>query len=210
MRLHTRSLLLASAWLLSSCASTGQGSAEGLFNPAKPMVLRESFLSKARTPAPAEKEAATEAESAPAPGRYAPLQPLESRDAPPPRRERLTAGFSEAATLSVAAEGLAPVPFVHYVFGELLGLNYIVDEDLQGQSGALTLNIQEPLSPKRLMELTLELLEDNDVSVYANDGVYFVKAGVSQANTVIGIGRRVEDVPNTSRDVLQIVLDINC
>lgn len=169
------------------------------------MVLRESFLSKARTPAPAENEAPTEAESAPAPGRYAPLQPLESRDAPPPRRERLTAGFSEAATLSVAAEGLAPVPFVHYVFGELLGLNYIVDEDLQGQSGALTLNIQEPLSPKRLMELTLELLEDNDVSVYANDGVYFVKAGVSQANTVIGIGRRVEDVPNTSRDVLQIV-----
>lgn len=205
MRLHTRSLLLASAWLLSSCASTGQGTAEGLFNPAKPMVLRESFLSKARTPAPAENEAPTEAESAPAPGRYAPLQPLESRDAPPPRRERLTAGFSEAATLSVAAEGLAPVPFVHYVFGELLGLNYIVDEDLQGQSGALTLNIQEPLSPKRLMELTLELLEDNDVSVYANDGVYFVKAGVSQANTVIGIGRRVEDVPNTSRDVLQIV-----
>jgi general secretion pathway protein D len=41
--------------------------------------------------------------------------------------------------------------------------------------------------------------------VYANDGVYFVKAGVSQANTVISVGRRIEDVPNTSREVLQIV-----
>ena len=205
MRLHTRSLLLVGAWLLSSCASTGQSAAEGLFNPTKPMVLRESFLGKNRTPTTVENESPAGDESAPDSGRYSLLQPLASRDAPPPRRERLTAGFSDAATLSVAAEGLAPVPFVHYVFGELLGLNYIVDEDLKAQSDALTLNIQEPLSPKRLMELTIELLEDNNVSIYANDGVYFIKAGVSQADTVIGIGRRVEDVPKTSRSVLQIV-----
>lgn len=207
MTFHRRIALLGAALLLSSCASTGGGpsAAEGLFGPAKPMVLRESFLRKATAEeAPSAAATAEEGASAPA-GRYAPLEPLVSRDAPPPRREQLTAGFSATPSLAVAAEGLAPVPFVHYVFGELLGLNYIVDEDLQEKSGALTLNIQEPLSPKRLMELTLELLEDNDVSVYANDGVYFIKAGVSQANTVIGIGRRVEDVPNTSRDVLQIV-----
>jgi general secretion pathway protein D len=200
-----RLLLLASAWLLSSCASTGQSKTEGLFTPAKPLVLRESFLSETRNPVPEKNETPAESIGAHAPGRYAPLQPLEARDAPPPRRERLTAGFSETETLSVAAEGLAPVRFVHYVFGELLGLNYVVDEDLEAQNGALTLNIQDPLSPKRLMDLTLELLEDNGVSVYVNDGIYFVKAGVNQANTVIGIGRRVEDVPNTSQNVLQIV-----
>lgn len=199
--------LFGAALLLSSCASTGGGpsAAEGFFGPTKPMVLRESYLRKAETgAAPSATTNAEEATSAPA-GRYAPLEPLVSRDAPPPRQERLTVGFSATPSLAVAAEGLAPVPFVHYVFGELLGLNYIVDEDLQEKSGALTLNIQEPLSPKRLMELTLELLEDNDVSVYANEGVYFIKAGVNQANTVIGIGRGIEDVPNTSREVLQIV-----
>lgn len=207
MKLHRRIGLLGAALLLSSCASKGDGpgAAPGLLGQAKPMVLRESFLRKPKAQENSTEAKVTEAEDAAPTARYSPMEPLASQDAPPPRRERLTAGFSAIPSLDVAAEGLAPVPFVHYVFGELLGLNYIVDEDLQDKSGALTLNIQEPLSPKRLMELTLELLEDNDVSVYGNDGVYFIKAGVSQAKTVIGIGRRIEDVPNTSREVLQIV-----
>lgn len=170
------------------------------------MVLRESFLRGAQALDVAKSESKrTESGGPQTQGRYLQLEPLKSRDAQAPRQERLTAAFSDEANLSVAAEGLATAPFLHYVFGELLGLNYIIDEELKTLSNILTLNIQEPLSPKRLMQLTLELLEDNGVLVYVSDDVYFIKKGSSDANTVIGIGRRAEDVPNTSKQVLQIV-----
>lgn len=207
MRLHRQLGLLGAFLLLSSCSSTGgrTDAADGLFGPAEPMVLGESFLRKNRAEEAPRAATVAKGEASAPDGLYAPLKPLVSYDAPPPRRDRLTAGFSATPTLTVAAESIAPAPFVHYVFGELLGLNYVVDEDLLEKSGSLTLNIQEPISPKRLMQLTLQLLDDNDISVFYGEDTYFIKVGTSQVNTVIGIGRRIEDVPNTTQEVMQIV-----
>ena len=207
MNIYRLNLLISCSILMLSCTSFNDVSkTRGAPRPdTETLTLPNSYLAKKKAPNSLEHSSEPQANAAPSSRTYYPIKSLASSDAPPARVQRLTAGFSDEPEITVSTDGLTPIQFVHYVFGDLLNLNYIVDEELRNKSGTLTLNISERLSPKRLMELSIELLENNDVRIFSNDDVYFLKVGATQENTIIGIGRRVEDVPNTTRGVLQIV-----
>jgi len=136
------------------------------------------------------------------------LKPLARTKVQLRKSEQLFASFSNQASLAVAVNNMPIHDFLHYAFGELLKINYIIDKDLSTDDEGITLNIQEKISPRRLMALTYELLSQRQVDIEFNNELYFihkVKVSKKGRDIVTAVGRELSDVPVTGQDILQIV-----
>ena len=114
--------------------------------------------------------------------------------------------------LSVAAEKMPIHEFVHYVFGQLLGLNYVLAPSIENVSGeplaTVTLSVAEPISSKGLFDLTVQLLARRDVHVKFSSDTFFIHRGVEgdvSEEVVISFGREKESVPRTLKKIMQII-----
>jgi general secretion pathway protein D len=132
---------------------------------------------------------------------------------PPPRAAaRLaTADWSErfpaSDQVTVAVQAMPLKDFVHYAFGELLKVSYVLLDAIPGIDEPVTLNVQKPISSRALYKLTADLLATRKVGINFRDGVYYLAPlDEKGANNVrIGFGRRPSDVPEASGRILQIV-----
>ena len=120
--------------------------------------------------------------------------------------------FGDDLRLSVAAEKMPLRDFIHYIFGEILSVNYVVDETVESgasaASSAVTLSIPDPLSARALFRLVNELLIARDVQIkYANKTFFIYRqSGAADApQVVIAIGREPSDVPETAQQIMQVV-----
>ncbi|WP_169720137.1 secretin N-terminal domain-containing protein [Aliagarivorans taiwanensis] len=119
----------------------------------------------------------------------------------------LSSQFSSEANIRLAADEMPMNDFLHYVFGELLQVDYILGDNLQSIRTPVTLNVQSAISPRRLFELTQELLLEREVTIQARDGLYVImnlQQG-GQANTVLGYGASPDSVPEGAQNVAQVV-----
>ena len=73
--------------------------------------------------------------------------------------------FSADDEVRVAVEDMPLSQFLHYAFGELLGVNYVVSDGLQNLQAPVSLNLQESVSSRRLYSLATELLAESARSV---------------------------------------------
>ncbi|OKY24653.1 secretin N-terminal domain-containing protein [Thalassotalea sp. PP2-459] len=136
------------------------------------------------------------------------LEPLPRQQVNLRKAEKLSASFSPEPSLSLSVNEMPLNEFLHYALGELLSINYIIDKSVEPSKEKITLNIQEKISPRRLMQLTSELLMEHEVSINFNDGLYFInkpKLNKRAKNVVTAVGRELEDVPQTGQDILQII-----
>jgi general secretion pathway protein D len=136
------------------------------------------------------------------------LKPLPRTQVQLRKSEQLFSNFSKQSSLAVAVNNMPIHDFLHYAFGELLKINYIIDKDLSTDDEGITLNIQDKISPRRLMELTYELLSQRQIDIEFNNDLYFihkVKVSKKGRNIVTAVGRELNDVPVTGQDILQIV-----
>jgi general secretion pathway protein D len=115
--------------------------------------------------------------------------------------------FSADDEIRVAVEDMPLSQFLHYAFGELLGVNYLISDGLQNLQAPVSLNLQESVSSRRLYSLTTELLAGREVGVTFRDGVFYLhpldrrgKGGV-----FIGFGAREQDVPDMPGPIMQII-----
>lgn len=119
----------------------------------------------------------------------------------------LSTNFSDEASLKLAADAMPLNDFLHYVFGQILQVDYILGDNLQGVTTPVTLNVQNDISPRRLFDLTQELLVQRGISVQARDSLYVImnlkQDGKSSA--VLGYGSTPESVPDGAIDVVQVV-----
>lgn len=114
--------------------------------------------------------------------------------------------LDDEATLQIAIEDMPLSAYLHYVFSEQLGLNYVLDEVLKEDSSPVTLNIIEPISQARLFELTSILLNKRKIALTDNEGVFFIhQLDDEKQNVVVGVGRLATSVPQTAQPVLQVV-----
>ncbi len=120
----------------------------------------------------------------------------------------LAEDFSETANLQVAADGMPVAGFIHYVFGELLGVNYVIAEPVRQLRRNVTLKLNDPLSPRRLVRLSRALLRDRGIQVRREDEVYRLEPVPSEdqqrPDLAIGVGRTAASVPDHD-PVLQLV-----
>lgn len=118
------------------------------------------------------------------------------------------ANFSDEELVNMSSNALALKDYLHYAFGQLLGVNYIIDDAIQNDTKPITLNIQEAVSKKKLFLLTTDLLAQRDYAIRFEEGIYYIHkedAKSLQATIAYGYGSSINDVPNTALDIVQMV-----
>ena len=125
---------------------------------------------------------------------------LETNDKTPPIFEN-----TEQVTISV--DGMTVVEFIHYVFDELLNLNYVISTQLQSDTNKVSLNLSDPVDKDVLYSTSEQLLAENDIALLRKDNIiYFQKKAKNKRykTASVGIGRLDGDVPDTTGEIVQI------
>lgn len=114
--------------------------------------------------------------------------------------------FSDKPSLTIAADNMALIDFLHYSFGDLLKASYILGEGLDADTSTVSLNVQDEISPQKLYSLTEQLLLSRGIGVKRQDELlYIYKISKNGPNSMsVGYGRTADSVPNAI-NVQQIV-----
>jgi len=138
---------------------------------------------------------------------YEALTPLDTPRASVKSQLDLSSRFSDDPSLTISADEMPGKEFIHTVFGEQLKVNYVIADGIADLDQALSLNIQEAVSPRALFVMAVELLASRKIEVTFKDGVYYVgpKEQGRQKSSVLGYGRRISDVPNMPGLITQLV-----
>ena len=120
--------------------------------------------------------------------------------------------LSRDKRLTVAAEEMPLNDFIHYVFGELLKVNYVLGGGVGSSSSMageqITLSVTDALSERQVFDLVAELLLDKGVQIkFANNTYFFYREGEvgSAPELVIGMGRDKASVPETNQQIMQVI-----
>jgi len=136
------------------------------------------------------------------------LPPLKTESKRDNNVNDLTTKFSSNDLVQIAVDELALTDYLHYVLGELLEVSYIPGETVKADSKTITLNIQKPISKRKLFSLSEELLSERGYVIRFEDGIYYIHKADStgsQGEITYGYGSHVDNVPNTSLDIIQLV-----
>ena len=115
--------------------------------------------------------------------------------------------FPSNDEIRVAIEEMPLSQFLHYAFGELLEVNYVVADGLENLEAPVSLSLQDSVSSRRLFSLTTELLAGRDVGITFRTGVYYLHPldRRGKGDVFIGFGARAQDVPDRPGPIMQII-----
>lgn len=116
--------------------------------------------------------------------------------------------FTDVKPVKLAVENMPLRDFVHYVFSDLLSVNYVLDEAIIDKSQTVSLKIEEAISSNELFEVVTELLQQKKLNVQLKQKVFYVFAGSNnndERDILLGLGNNPNDVPLGSKEVLQLV-----
>jgi general secretion pathway protein D len=115
--------------------------------------------------------------------------------------------FSEQEMVTLSSEDLAVKDFLHYVFGELLEVSYILGDIANSDEQSLTLNLQNKVSKRRLFVLSEQLLNQRGYIVRVSDGVYYIhkEEQGGKSEIVFGYGNTSNTVPVSNKEIVQYV-----
>jgi general secretion pathway protein D len=176
----------------------------------KPLNADPSFLTAKKQSANQQvKISANAAETNVATKQLELLNSYQSNPSAMAKSKDLASNFSDTEIVKATMDELPLKDFLHYIFGEILDISYILGEDLQKDTKPITLNIKENISKRKLFLLSEELLVQRNYVVRFDDGIYYIhklEGGVGpQGDLAYGYGKALEDVPNSSLDILQMV-----
>lgn len=114
--------------------------------------------------------------------------------------------FSTSETIKVSINEMELPQLAHYVFGELLKLNYVISPEVEKISDKVALSLKTEVPPAELFKVTREIMLQQGVEVYSKDDiVYLAKRERSNANRSVGIGASLNDLPESGDDILQLI-----
>jgi general secretion pathway protein D len=121
--------------------------------------------------------------------------------------DTVPAGLS-GAPVAVNVSNL-PVPaFVNEVLGDMLGLTFQLDPDVEKQTSLVSLRTAEPQAPAELYRIARQILSDYGIQMLVNGKVIRVSmapAGTRLDPPIIYSGRALPDVPITHRPVFYLM-----
>ena len=122
-------------------------------------------------------------------------------------QEDWSSRFPAGDALRVAVEDMPLAQFIHYAFGELLGVNYVIADGISDLEDPVSLNLQESVSSRRLYSLSAELLAGRNVGVTYRDDIFYLYPMDRDGNgdVILGFGARRDDVPDRPGPILQII-----
>ena len=177
-------------------------------NPPLYDAPRPSMATVEPEPAPDEQVSAAEAATT-AGGAQAGMQRLRPLASASPgiAAEDWTDRFPADDELRVAVEDMPLSQFLHYVFGELLEVNYLISDGLANLEAPVSLSLQDSVSSRRLYTLATELLAGREIGVTYRDDVFYLSPidRRGKGDVFIGFGARAEDVPDVPGPIMQII-----
>ncbi|WP_206012037.1 secretin N-terminal domain-containing protein [Pseudoalteromonas sp. Z1A8] len=197
---HSKTLILGllASSVLAGCKSTNSG-----ISP-KPSYLQKNAV--VVVSANDDENPSTDAVKTAAQHGITYLEPLASNKTSQSEQTDLANQFSNTETVKLTADSLLVKDYLHYVFGELLNVNYILGEQLNNSKDKVTLNLQDELTKRKLFTLSEQMLQERNILIRYQNGVYYIhksEGGVS-SNLVYGYGANPEDVPNSANEIVQL------
>ena len=126
--------------------------------------------------------------------------------------ERIADRLGEDLTgdpVKVSFHDLPLVPFINEVFGEELGMSFIISPDLREKTDLVTLRLTEPLPPRQLFATARRVLLEYGIALRETaEGVLTFVPSEGAGSTDIPLlvsGRTLPEVPVTHRIVFQLV-----
>jgi general secretion pathway protein D len=116
-----------------------------------------------------------------------------------------TTSFSKTKEVTVAVDEMPVSDFIHHIFSDVFGVNYVVDSKISGLQTPVTLNLHQVITEYRLFELVNDLLKQHGVSIYEKEGIYFLWGDSKSKEILIGIGSTISDIPATTGEIQQLV-----
>ncbi len=118
----------------------------------------------------------------------------------------LSRHFDKNGEFQVSANGMAFNDFIHYVFGDLLQVSYLIEASVKKKSVPVTLELKEKVTAQRLFQLVQRVLTQNGTSVVLNDDIFYLyptpKRG-AKSDIAYGFGRTDQSVPRVSGNITQ-------
>lgn len=116
--------------------------------------------------------------------------------------------FENDEKVSISVDGMTVVEFIHYVFDDLLDLNYVISTQLQSDTNKVSLNLKDAVAKEVLYSTSEQLLAENDIAILRKDDIiYFQKKAKNKRykSASVGIGRLDSDVPDSTGKIVQIM-----
>lgn len=191
------SIAALTSTLLSGCVS----------NDSAPMQLQESRLSGSVSSENSEAMALARDSAVTNQHGFQSLTPLAGQRTRIQSQLDLSSRFSNSGELTFSADEMPGDELVHTVFGELLGVNYVIADGIANLAEPMSLNLQSAVSPRQLYLMVSELLASRSIAISLKDEVYFIHPrNPSQTTaTVLGYGRKASDIPNVPGIITQLV-----
>ena len=109
--------------------------------------------------------------------------------------------------IEAAFNGVPIVAFINEVFGNQLGLSFVISPGLQTKQDLVTLRLADPVPPARFFATVRQVLEEYGVAMRERDGVLVFSAPqeISAGEVPLLIsGRTLPEVPATHRTIFQL------
>ncbi len=193
------SFILMASVLLSSCSTTDQS-----YEVQSSRIASGEQYQLVESDEP---DAELEQKSSQSAGNLQRLPSLLGRSNAAATQQTNALQFSASDSLSLAAENMPAREFIHTVFGELLGVSYVVAEGIPAIEETVTLNLKDKISSRELFLLASKILDGKNIAVSKNENVFFVhpKDGAGKGDVSIGVGRSKSSVPQSAGSILQMV-----
>ncbi len=111
--------------------------------------------------------------------------------------------------IEVSFHDLPLVTFINEVFGERLGMSFVVAPGLADIAEPITLRLTEPISPRRLFDVARNVLSEYGVALRADDGVITFApsedAVTGDTPLITSGGRTLPRVPDSHRTIFHFV-----
>lgn len=113
----------------------------------------------------------------------------------------------ESKQISVSVDEMSITDFIHYIYGDLLDLDYAIAPEVERERTKVVLRLQNSVIPAELYKIAGSLLEENKVAIASKNNIlYFQQQRRGENNTrAIGIGELARDVPDASGTIVQLV-----
>ena len=198
LRLHLGSTLLF-ACLASGCATVEVEPFPDPLRPPKPLPATTTGLGE--VPSPAE-DARTGPRTTRAPGVV--IQRTVAEGIADRLGEDLTGD-----PIRVSFHDVPLVPFINEVFGEELGMSFVISPGLREKTDLVTLKLTEPLPPRLLFATARRVLREYGVDVReVEEGIVSFAPSQDIASRDVPLlvsGRSLPEVPATHRTIFQLV-----
>lgn len=112
--------------------------------------------------------------------------------------------FSPTEEVTVSVDVILLSDFIHYVFKDLLNVNYVLDSKAPLQE-KLSLNLQDKVTKQKLFEIVSDILAGYNTMVREKSGIYYIVSGTPRQGVDVGIGSTYSDVPESNGQIRQLV-----